>query len=164
MGLLRFWRGNDWIWFPCRDERYYQIHDRARHLLHAVIQTAHTRDNAIEFCREYAYLRTRSLTNASIEELSVRLNDAIYADCPRGLFTDFGGDKFQFRGKESVTPGRVWSTNTSLNEPYGLVKSRMDHQQAAMMSTWKFFGRFVRELLRLPDVDADLVSYRNPPL
>jgi hypothetical protein len=29
----------------------------------------------------------------------VPLNDAIYADCPKGLFTDFVGDKHQFRGK-----------------------------------------------------------------
>jgi hypothetical protein len=65
---------------------------------HAVIHTAHTRDNAIEFCREYE-LEDPVTDKCINQELSVRLNDAIYADCPRGLFTDFGGDKFQFRGK-----------------------------------------------------------------
>jgi hypothetical protein len=65
---------------------------------HAIIQTEHTRDDAIDFCREY--LQEDPVTETCIkEELSTRLSDAVYADCAKGLFTDFGGDKFQFRGK-----------------------------------------------------------------
>jgi hypothetical protein len=65
---------------------------------HAVIKTQHTRDDAIEFCREY--VGEDPVTEKCIkEELATRLNDAIHADCPQGIFTDFFGGKFQFRGK-----------------------------------------------------------------
>lgn len=64
----------------------------------AVIQVEHTRDDAIGFCRDYA--QEDPVTDKCIEnELASRLSDAIYADCPRGVFTDFFGDKYQFRGR-----------------------------------------------------------------
>jgi hypothetical protein len=31
-------------------------------------------------------------------ELETRLNDQVVADCPRGVFTNFWGDRIQFRG------------------------------------------------------------------
>jgi len=73
---------------------------------HAVIQTDHTREDAIEFCQEY--VQEDPVTENCIKQgLSVRLNDAIfYADCPRGVFTDFAGDKYQFRGK-NPHPGEM---------------------------------------------------------
>jgi hypothetical protein len=66
---------------------------------HAVIQTEHTRDDAIGFCRDYAL--EDPVTDKCVEdELAKQLSDTIYANCPRGIFTDFGGDKFQFKGKK----------------------------------------------------------------
>jgi hypothetical protein len=64
----------------------------------AVIKTEHTRDDAIGFCKDYAgeHPATEKCINA---QLAVRLNDAIDADCPKGVFTNFVGDRFQFRGK-----------------------------------------------------------------
>lgn len=65
---------------------------------HAVILTEHTRDDAMAFCRDYE--RQEPVTETCIrQELSVRLNDSIHANCPKGVFTDFYGEKYQFRGK-----------------------------------------------------------------
>jgi hypothetical protein len=65
---------------------------------HAAIQTEHTREDAIEFCREY--VGENPVTEKCVkQEVSVPLNDAIYADCPKGVFTDFAGDKYLFKGK-----------------------------------------------------------------
>ena len=65
---------------------------------HAVILTEHTRDDAMAFCRDYE--RQEPVTETCIrQELSVRINDSIKADCPKGVFTGFYGEKYQFRGK-----------------------------------------------------------------
>jgi hypothetical protein len=65
---------------------------------HARITTEHQREDAIGFCRDY--VQENPVTEGCIqEELAVPLNDAVYADCTKGIFTDFAGDKFQFRGK-----------------------------------------------------------------
>jgi hypothetical protein len=65
---------------------------------HAKIITEHTKDDAIGFCRDYA--QEDPVTEKCIrQELAVRLNDVITADCPKGAFTDFYGEKYQFRGK-----------------------------------------------------------------
>ena len=65
---------------------------------HAVILTEHTRDDAMAFCRDYE--RQEPVTETCIrQELSVRMNDSIKADCPKGVFTGFYGEKYQFRGK-----------------------------------------------------------------
>jgi hypothetical protein len=65
---------------------------------HARITMEHTRDDAIGFCRDYG--QENPVTEGCIqEELAVPLNDAVYADCTKGIFTDFAGEKFQFRGK-----------------------------------------------------------------
>ncbi len=61
----------------------------------AVIRTRHTRENAITFCREYV----KKVTEGCIrEELETRLNDEIMANCDTGLFTDFFGNTYQFKG------------------------------------------------------------------
>jgi hypothetical protein len=65
---------------------------------HAVILTEHTRDDAMAFCRDYERQDPVS-ENCIRQELTVRLNDSIKADCPKGVFTDFYGEKYQFRGK-----------------------------------------------------------------
>ena len=70
---------------------------------HAAIKTEHTKEDAIDFCREYV-LEDPVTAKCIKEELSVPLNDVIYANCPKGVFTDFGGEKYQFRGK-NLHPG-----------------------------------------------------------
>jgi len=61
----------------------------------AVIRTSHTREDAIEFCRDYVGEVTECIQN----ELAVPLNDQIHANCLSGLFTDFYGDAYRFEGK-----------------------------------------------------------------
>ncbi|WP_246102517.1 hypothetical protein [Methylobacterium terricola] len=62
----------------------------------AVIRTRHTREDAVGFCRDYV----GKVTPACIsEELAVPLNDRITANCPRGEFTDFQGNRYRFAGR-----------------------------------------------------------------
>ena len=62
----------------------------------AIIRTQHTREDAIEFCREYV----RDVTEQCIkDELSTRLNDVVVANCSTGVFSNFFGDRLQFRGR-----------------------------------------------------------------
>jgi hypothetical protein len=66
----------------------------------AVIQTEHTRDDAIGFCKEY--VQEDPVTEKCInDELSIQLSDVIQADCTRRIFSNFYGDKFQFQGRNS---------------------------------------------------------------
>src|SRR5450759_4759916 len=62
----------------------------------AVIRTKHTREDAIEFCREYVGEGTEDCIK---RELETRLNDAVYANCLTGVFTNFWGDRIQYRGR-----------------------------------------------------------------
>lgn len=64
----------------------------------AVIRTKHTRSDAITFCREYVGKVTEKCIR---DELAIQLNDIITANCSTGVFTDFYGSKYQFRGKHS---------------------------------------------------------------
>lgn len=65
---------------------------------HAKIITEQTRQDAVGFCHDYQ--RQDPATEKCIrQELSVRLNDGVTADCPRGVFTDFYGEKYQFLGE-----------------------------------------------------------------
>ena len=70
----------------------------------AVIRTKHTRDDAVGFCREYVQKVTPDCIR---EESAVRLNDEITANCPRGEFTDFRGNRYRVvgpsRDKDSMT-------------------------------------------------------------
>ena len=61
----------------------------------AVIRTKHTEADAIGFCRDYVGKVTQSCIR---DELAVPLNDEIRADCIKGIFTDFGGAAFRFKG------------------------------------------------------------------
>lgn len=62
----------------------------------AVIRTKHTREDAIGFCRDYIGKVTPICI---IQELAVPLNDRITANCPRGEFTDFQGNRYRFAGR-----------------------------------------------------------------
>ena len=76
----------------------------------AVIRTKHTREDAIGFCREYVQKVTPSCIR---EEMDVRLNDEISANCPRGEFVDFQGNRYRFAGpsrdKDSMAKYRLIS-------------------------------------------------------
>jgi hypothetical protein len=62
----------------------------------AVIRTKHTREDAIGFCRGYVQKVTPSCIR---EELAVPLNDVISANCLKGEFTDFSGNRYPYEGK-----------------------------------------------------------------
>ena len=62
---------------------------------HAIIRTKHTRQNAIAFCRDYIGKVTPDCIR---QELAVRLNDQVTANCPRGEFTDFQNSRYRFTG------------------------------------------------------------------
>lgn len=62
----------------------------------AVIKTQHTREDAIEFCREYIGEVSEKCIK---DELATRLNDAVFANCSSGTFTNFWGDRIQFKGR-----------------------------------------------------------------
>ena len=61
----------------------------------AVIRTRHTREDATAFCSEYVGKVTEECIKS---ELETRMNDQVVADCLRGVFTNFWGDRIQFRG------------------------------------------------------------------
>jgi len=74
----------------------------------SVIHTRHTRPNAMAFCRDYV----GKVTPKCIEdELATRLNDEVTADCGKGEFIDFGGDRYRFLGpsndKDSMAEYRI---------------------------------------------------------
>jgi hypothetical protein len=75
----------------------------------AVIRTAHTRDDALVFCREYV----GQVSDACIEEELARpLNDVIYGNCTTGVFSDFSGNWHCFEGKNKK--------KTKTDEDFGL--------------------------------------------
>ena len=61
----------------------------------ALIRTKHTREDAVAFCREYVGKVTPECVR---EELQTPLNDEISADCVRGTFVDFRGNRYRFAG------------------------------------------------------------------
>lgn len=71
---------------------------------HAVIRTKHTRDDAISFCRDYVQKVTPSCIQ---EELSVPLNDEVWANCVTGEFVDFAGRKYHFEGPVKKERGEL---------------------------------------------------------
>jgi len=70
----------------------------------AAIRTRHTREDAVGFCRDYVGKVTPDCIR---EELAVRLNDEVTANCPRGEFADFQGNRYRVLGpsrdKDSMT-------------------------------------------------------------
>jgi hypothetical protein len=64
---------------------------------HAVIRTQHTREDAERFCIEYAGNVTADCLN---QQLGVRLNDRISANCKTGEFVDFYGRHYRFEGRQ----------------------------------------------------------------
>ena len=80
---------------------------------HAVIHTRHTRANALAFCRDYV----QKVSPACIhDELAVRLNDDITANCITGDFVDFSGHHYRFAGpskdKDSMAKYRIVDLDT----------------------------------------------------
>lgn len=62
----------------------------------AVIHTKHTRDDAVAFCRDYVGEVTEECVQG---ELETPLNDVISGNCQTGVFTDFYGTQYQFKGE-----------------------------------------------------------------
>jgi hypothetical protein len=64
----------------------------------AKIITEHTRQDAIGFCQDYER-QEPATENCIRQEMAIRLNDMVTADCPRRVFTDFYGERYQFLGE-----------------------------------------------------------------
>lgn len=62
---------------------------------HAIIRTKHTREDAERFCVEYV---GRVTPDCIDDQLGVRLNDRISANCKTGEFVDFSGKHYRFEG------------------------------------------------------------------
>jgi hypothetical protein len=64
---------------------------------HAVIRTKYTREDAERFCIEY---NNDASANCIDQQLGLRLNDRISANCQTGEFVDFYGRHFRFEGRQ----------------------------------------------------------------
>lgn len=64
---------------------------------HAKITTIHTRENAIQFCREYVQKVTKKCIADNLAE-GKQLTTEISANCKTGKFTTLYGQGYQFRG------------------------------------------------------------------
>lgn len=62
----------------------------------AVIRTKHTREDATAFCREYVGKVTPKCVKETLDD--TRIGDKITADCTRGTFVDFRGNRYRFGG------------------------------------------------------------------
>ena len=106
----------------------------------AVIKTRHTREDAPAFCSEYVGKVSEECIKA---ELETRLNDQVVADCLRGVFSNFWGDKIQFRGpnrkKGEFGPKYILSI-------CGLGRSLTVQAQAITRQTWESSRHFVQRL------------------
>jgi hypothetical protein len=65
----------------------------------AVIRTKHTRANALAYCRDYVLKVTAQCIQ---QELAKPLNDEVTANCQTGVFTDFMGSRYQFKGESKA--------------------------------------------------------------
>jgi hypothetical protein len=66
----------------------------------ASIRTTHTRDDAIAYCRDYVQRVTEDCIR---DELALSLREEITANCAAGVFTDFFGHSYQFKGRNEDT-------------------------------------------------------------
>lgn len=64
----------------------------------AIINVKHTRENAIEYCREYEGTTSKKCIE---DELRKKLERFVSANCESGLFSNFYGEMFTFEGKNN---------------------------------------------------------------
>jgi hypothetical protein len=74
----------------------------------AVIRTKYTREDATRFCVEYVGKVTAQCIN---EQLGLRLNDRVSANCKTGEFVDFYGQRHRFEGRRRGQPGELGFAN-----------------------------------------------------
>jgi hypothetical protein len=65
-----------------------------------VILTQHRREDALAYCRDYELRITRKCI---ADELAKHLKATISADCSRGIFSNFTGDRLQMKGLNPKT-------------------------------------------------------------
>ena len=81
---------------------------------HAKITTEHTRDDAVGFCRDY--VQEDPVTEKCIlQELSVRLNDVITADCLRGVYSPTSTAKSTNSEEENPRSKEFWAKYLLIN-------------------------------------------------
>lgn len=70
---------------------------------HATIAGRLTRDNARRYCADYEQNNSERCIDSYLQD--TKLEDAISADCERGMFTTFYGDRYRFVGKNPDPDG-----------------------------------------------------------
>ncbi|MDX8452584.1 hypothetical protein RFM98_07435 [Mesorhizobium sp. VK9D] len=81
---------------------------------HAVVLTKHTRQNAIEFCRDYVGKVTE---DCIVSEMNTPLHLEITADCKSGKFINFYGANMLFQGRSpegSPTEYKITATDENV--------------------------------------------------
>jgi hypothetical protein len=95
----------------------------------AIIKVRHTREDAIHSCQERGTLPVQQVSEDCIRrELAKRVSDVATADCERGEFTDYYGDRFRV------------SLNTSQAYPASLFKTNITN-----LATGKQFDRVMAD-------------------
>ncbi len=96
----------------------------------AIIRVRHTREDAVHTCQESGIIPVKQVSEDCIrQELAKRVSDVVTADCERGEFTDYYGDRFRV------------SLNTSQTYPASLFKSNITN-----LATGKQFDRVMADL------------------
>jgi hypothetical protein len=106
----------------------------------AIIRVRHTREDAIHSCQELGTIPARQVSEDCIrQELAKRVSDVVTADCERGEFTDYYGDRFRV------------SLNTSQAYPASLFMSNITN-----LATGKQFDRVMAD----PQAHRPMPVYR----
>jgi len=106
----------------------------------AIIRVKHTREDAIHSCQELGIIPARQVSEDCIrQELAKRVSDVVTADCERGEFTDYYGDRFRV------------SLNTNQAYPASLFMSNITN-----LATGKQFDRVMAD----PQAHRPMPVYR----
>ena len=98
---------------------------KGRDTAKAIIKVRHTREDAIHSCQASGTIAVQRVSEDCIrQELAKRVSDVATADCQRGEFTDYYGDRFRV------------SLNTSQAYPASLFKTNITN-----LATGKQFDR-----------------------
>jgi hypothetical protein len=95
----------------------------------AIIKVRHTREDAIHSCQESGIIPVQQVSEDCIrQELAKRVSDVVTADCERGEFRDYYGDRFRV------------SLNTSQAYPASLFKANITN-----LATGRQFDRVMAD-------------------
>ena len=86
---------------------------KGRDTAKAIIKVRHTREDAIHSCQASGTIAVQRVSEDCIrQELAKRVSDVATADCQRGEFTDYYGDRFRVSLNTSQAyPASLFKTN-----------------------------------------------------